>query len=629
MVADLDMNGPAENVANAGLLEALPAAVFAVDGEGGLTFWNRAAERLWGRRPAVGERNFPKAWRWPDGRAIGPDEEPIAAVLRGDEIPAATEIVSLGPDGKAVPQMAYLRPLRDRQGALTGILALLVDISERTHAELDRERLAAIVSSSNDAIIGKTLDGIITSWNAGATRMYGYTAEEMLGRSVTVLMPEEIRDQEEAILARLRRGERIEHFDTVRLTRDGRRIDVSLAISPVRDGSGRIVGASKVARDISERKRAEELQRLLFEELNHRVKNTLATIQAIASQSLRRGPDPSSFVASFNGRVQALARAHDLLVADEFRGTGVADLVREQVLHGPGDARVHAAGPDVRLGPRSAVQLALVLHELATNARKYGALSRPEGRLTIEWRLDVGGESGSAVGQEVGQEVGRKVGREAGDEPDGGRRLLLAWSESGVSGLRAPDGRGPGFGTTLINRSLESAGGSARLTYEPHGLVCVLDLPLVDEGPPMHVPAAPPLAPAVGALASDGAPDLSGRRVLVVEDEPLVAMDVEASLAEAGCTVVGPAASVARALALVASEPLDAAVLDANLAGSPVDAVAEELAARGVPFAFVTGYGREALPARHAAAPMLTKPVPPAVLVAMVANLVAAREGER
>ena len=138
----------------------------------------------------------------------------------------------------------------------------------------------------------------------------------------------------------------------MRVTKDGRRIDVSLAISPVRDGSGRIVGASKVARDISERKRAEELQRLLFDELNHRVKNTLATIQAIASQSLRRSPDPASFVASFNGRVQALARAHDLLVAGELRGTGVADLVREQVLLGAGEPRVRAAGPEVRLDPR-------------------------------------------------------------------------------------------------------------------------------------------------------------------------------------------------------------------------------------------------------------------------------------
>lgn len=361
------------------------------------------------------------------------------AALRGEE-PAAAEIVSLRPDGRAVPHMVYVRPLRDGQGGRTGVLVLLADVSARSDAEVDRERLAAIISSSNDAIIDKTLDGIITSWNDGATRMYGYKAEEMLGQPVTLLMPEEIRDQEDGILARLRRGERVEHFDTVRMTKDGRRIDVSLAISPVRDGSGRIVGASKVARDITERRQAEELRRLLFDELNHRVKNTLATIQAIASQSLRRARDPPSFVASFNGRVQTLARAHDLLVADEFRGTGFAALMREQVVLGAGDGRVRAAGSDVRLDSRTAVQLALVLHELATNARKYGALARPEGRLAIEWRLVVASEPGGGV---------------AG----GGRRIVLSWNETGVPGIRVPEGEGRGFGTTLIKRSSRARAG--------------------------------------------------------------------------------------------------------------------------------------------------------------------------
>ena len=179
----------------------------------------------------------------------------MAACLR-DGSDATSEVVMIRADGVGVGHLAYPRALRDPAGKIIGALGLLVDISERTSAEVDRERLAAIVSSSNDAIISKTLDGIITSWNEGATRMYGYRADEMLGKPVTLLMPEEIRAEEEEILARLRQGEVIEHFDTVRLTNDGRRIDVSLAISPVRDGTGRIVGASKVARDISERKRA-------------------------------------------------------------------------------------------------------------------------------------------------------------------------------------------------------------------------------------------------------------------------------------------------------------------------------------------------------------------------------------
>lgn len=615
------MGGPPAGTGDAGLdadlIDALPAAVFAVDGTGALVRWNAAAERLWRRRPRVGEGvgEFRDAWRWPDGRETAPGEGPLAAalaaVLAGGEA-RGIEVLSVRPDGRTVPHVLHPRALRDDAGRVTGALALLVEMpgrtssgrtdsgrprSEPTGAELDRERLAAIVSSSNDAIIGKTLDGTVTSWNDGATRMYGYTAEEMVGRSVTLLMPEEIRGEEEDILARLRRGERVEDFDTVRMTKDGRRIDVSLAISPVRDGHGRIVGASKVARDITGRKRAEELQRLLLHELNHRVKNTLATIQAIASQSLSRAPDPASFVASFSGRVQALARAHDLLVAGEFRGTGVADLVREQVLLGPSDGRVRAAGPEVQLDPRATVQLALVLHELATNARKYGALARPEGRLAIDWRVEAG--------------------------PD--RRLVLAWRESGVPDLHAPDGRGRGFGTTLVNRSLETAGGSAALTYGADGLVCALELPLVADAPEVRAP--PPWPPSGAAGAARAPADLRGRRVLVVEDEPFVAMDVEASLAAAGCIVVGPAPSIERALALVAGEALDAAVLDVNLGGRSVEAVADALAARGVPFVFATGYGREALPARHGGAPVLGKPVAPARLVATLAALIAAGDG--
>src|SRR5262249_38834020 len=143
-----------------------------------------------------------------------------------------------------------------------------------------------IVASSDDAIISKRLDGTITSWNAGATRIFGYEAEEIIGRPITTIIPPELLSEEKEIIARLRRGERIGHYETVRVAKDGHRIDISLTVSPLRDRLGNVIGASKVARDISERKQAEKLQRLLVDELNHRVKNTLATIQAIASQSL-------------------------------------------------------------------------------------------------------------------------------------------------------------------------------------------------------------------------------------------------------------------------------------------------------------------------------------------------------
>ena len=168
----------------------------------------------------------------------------------------------------------------------------------------------------------------------------------MIGQPILRIIPPELHDEEVEILARLRRGERIEHFDTVRLAKDGRRVDISLAVSPIRDSSGRVTGASKVARDVTERKEAEKLQRLLVDELNHRVKNTLATVQAIASHSLRRARNSEDFVSSFTGRVQALARAHHLLTERTWRGADVADLVREQVVLGVVESnRVAFSGP--------------------------------------------------------------------------------------------------------------------------------------------------------------------------------------------------------------------------------------------------------------------------------------------
>ena len=179
----------------------------------------------------------------------------------------------------------------------------------------------------------------------------------------------------------------------MRVGKNGRRIDISLTVSPLRDRFGNLIGASKVARDVTERKQAESLQRMLVEELNHRVKNTLATVQAIASQSLLHAKQPADFVASFSGRVQALAKAHMLLTQARMQGTELMDLIPEQVLlGGADDMRVSCSGPMLMLDPQTTLHLALVLHELATNARKYGALSVPQGRLAVTWEIRTNAE---------------------------------------------------------------------------------------------------------------------------------------------------------------------------------------------------------------------------------------------
>jgi PAS domain S-box-containing protein len=576
------------------VLEGLPIAVCATDAEGFLTFYNDAAAELWGRRPELGRERWSGALRLfhPDGRPMPRDECPMAVTLREGKPVRGAEAIAERPDGRRVGFLPFPSLIRDDEGRIAGAINVMIDVTERREAHLAQARLAAIVSSSDDAIISKTLDGTVTSWNAGATRIFGYEPEEMIGQPIYRIVPPELRSEEDSILARLRRGERIDHCDTERVGRDGRRLSISLTVSPIRNAAGEIVGASKTARDVTERKRAEEHQRLLLSELNHRVKNTLATIQAIARQSLRAEPSPGAFVASFAGRIQALARAHDLLVRGEMQRAELADLVRSQVDLGAPDPRIRASGPAVVLDSRTAAQLGLVLHELATNARKHGALSVPEGRLAITWSTDMAPEPA----------------------------LLVEWRETGVRGVRVPTKQG--FGTLLIERSLLANRGRAAIGYRDTGIDCEIRLPL----PGLPLPGtAPAAASAEGGSTEPDGDDLAGRRILVVEDEPLIAMDVEERLLAAGCSVIGPAANPATAQRLIAESAPDAALLDSNLAGHSVGVLAAELRRRGIPFAFATGVGRDSLPEGFEEAPLLAKPFGTAELLAMVRSLLAGR----
>jgi PAS domain S-box-containing protein len=585
---------------SAEILDALPVAVYTTDAQGRITYYNQAAEDLWGHRPKIGSDQWCGSWRlfWPDGRLLPHDECPMAVTLKEGHPVRGVEAIAERPDGTRVPFLPYPTPLRDATGQLVGAINLLVDLTERRRAEVESAQLAAIVASSDDAIISKTLEGRVTSWNEGASRIFGWEASEMIGQPILRIIPPELHDEEVEILARLRRGERIEHFDTVRLAKDGRRVDISLAVSPIRDSSGRVTGASKVARDVTERKEAEKLQRLLVDELNHRVKNTLATVQAIASHSLRRARNSEDFVSSFTGRVQALARAHHLLTERTWRGADVADLVREQVVLGVVESnRVAFSGPALLLDPQSALHLALVLHELATNARKYGALSVPQGQLSVSWSM-----------------LANK-----------GRMLVLQWSERGGPAVAAPSS--VGFGTSLIQQALDAHGGSASIQYAAEGVTCEIKLPLAEPVPlgSAASEAAAVRAQSIAMLQPTDKPSLRGKRILVVEDEALLSMDLEASLAAAGCHVVGPAATVETARKLIKHEQCDAALLDVNLSGHPVDELAAALTKHAVPFAFLTGYGREALPRGFGEAKMLGKPFSQHEVLAMLAQLLTPR----
>jgi len=346
---------------------------------------------------------------------------------------------------------------------------------------------------------------------------------------------------------------------------------------PVFDGDGEIVEWFGSARDVSERRRHDETQRLLVSELSHRVKNMLAVVQAIAQQTLRRAKDPAEFAASFGGRIQSLSSMHGLLSQSGWQHADLQEILRDQ-LAAHEASRVLASGPPVQLEPQVALHVALMLHELGTNSVKYGALSNTEGIVSVGWSVNDG-------------------------------KLRLEWREHGGPPVKSPLKRG--FGTTLIEQTARSEGGDSHMVAEAEGLRWEITLPLDSKksivleerrsttqssSGPRSLRPLPPAEP------------LKGRRFLIVEDEPLIALDIVAGLESVGVNVEGPIGSVKEALRAIQESSFDGVLLDANLRGEPVDEVAAALTRRNIPFVFVTGYGRQALPESFARSMVLTKP---------------------
>ena len=307
--------------------------------------------------------------------------------------------------------------------------------------------LAAIVENSDDAILSKTLDGIITTWNRGATRLFGYSAEEAIGRPVTIVIPEDRLHEEDHILSRLRAGERIEHFETVRRHKDGTLIEISLTVSPVRNAAGQILGASKIARDITAQKRAAAQQTLLLKEMHHRVKNLFALTTGLVALSARGAQDVAELTRDLTARLMALAAAHQLTLPDvDNEGTAGSATTLFSLLEAivaPHELanerrRIFLSGEDLPVGAGAFTSVALLLHELATNAAKYGALSTPDGRrdITVSVQED---------------------------------EALIRWVECGGPRVeRTPDREG--FGTALEQASLRGTGGTLVRSWRDVGL---------------------------------------------------------------------------------------------------------------------------------------------------------------
>jgi PAS domain S-box-containing protein len=314
--------------------------------------------------------------------------------------------------------------------------------------DLEREStwLASIVECGDDAIVSKNLDGIITSWNKGAERIFGYLADEVMGKPITILIPPERLHEEDVILESIRRGDRVDHYETIRRHKDGNLIDVSLTISPMRDANGTVVAASKIARDITERKRSEAQISVLAHEAEHRAKNLLANVKAMVR--LSQADTIDGFKEAIEGRIEALANVHSLFAKSRWMGAELGNLVKQELspYSHEGKERTRIEGPTVMLKPNVAQAIAVALHELATNAAKYGALSGAKGEVHVKWSC-------------------------AADD-----RVMLRWTEAAGPPVNPPTHKG--FGTDVIGAMIRAhVGGDMRLDWRTEGLVCEIALP--------------------------------------------------------------------------------------------------------------------------------------------------------
>ena len=541
--------------------------------------------------------------------------------------------------------------VRDASGAPVRVVGAALDFSERRLAEEARARLAAIVESSDDAIVGKGLDGIITDWNAGAERLFGYSRTEAIGRPVLMLVPPERRDEEERILAALRRGERIDHFETERVRKDGARLQVSISVSPIKDRAGRISGAAKIARDIGARKEIEaERERLLHSERVLRAEAEAAsrakdTFLATVSHELRTPLSP----------ILAWAR-----------------MLREGKLD---DGKVRQAIVTIERNARSQVQL---IDDLLDVSRIVAGKLRLQMRPTalapvIEAAVEVVRPAADAKGVRLEVLLDSEVSNVAGDPerlqqvvwnllsnavkftPKGGRvqvllervdsRVEIAVSDTGLgikgnflphiferfqqadAGYARQHG-GLGLGLAIVRHIVELHGGTVHVESEGEGKgsTFTVKLPVLvfartaGETSRRH--------PAVGTLDNHNYPSLEGWRILVVDDEP-DSNEVVSTLLDACGAEVRVAASAAQALETVGRWKPDVIVTDIGMPGedgysllAALQGRADEIA--GVPVVALTAYASTEDRVRLLSAGFrmhVPKPIEPAELVTVVANV--------
>jgi PAS domain S-box-containing protein len=463
--------------ASDGILDLLPIATFICDANGTILQYNRRATQIWGRIPQPGQTHeaFTAEARYfaMDGT---PSPSLLAEVLASGTPVRDAERIVARMDGERIIVSMNIDVLRNAKGEMIGVVSCFLDITERKrmdealaqsrlHVLEQEQRLAATHEHISIGITEIAPDGRFLHVNEAICAITGYDREFLLTQRLFAHTHPADTDADRAAFRRQVAGELDFYSVEKRYIRsDGRVIWLSVRSTPVRAADGQLLYLVRVVQDITAAKAAERRQQLLVDELNHRVKNTLATVQSLASQTARGAPTPEAFRESFEGRLIALSKAHDQLTRHRWESAELRALLSAILAPYAGTAaeRVVLRGDDVVLRPRAVLTLAMALHELTTNAAKYGALSVPAGRVEIAW------EPGAAG-------------------PDGRPMLRIAWEEKDGPPVAEPQRHG--FGSRLIERGVAAdLGGRVVLSFAPAGLCCTIEFPL--RAPPADAGAA-------------------------------------------------------------------------------------------------------------------------------------------
>lgn len=436
------------------LIDNLPIGIYTCDRAGNLIQFNRRAAEFWGRPPQLGACRYSGAVRAfePSGEELVPDRTPMAEVLRTGKPVRDREAIIEKPNGERITILANADPLFDEQGNLLGGVNCFQDITELRNVQQqmrEGRRVGRRVMEALPAAIYTTdAEGRLLYFNKAAEQLWGVApqlGEQHWCGSWKITWPDgtPVPHDQCPMAVALREKRALVGPEAVAIRPDGTRVPIMPHPTPIFDSKGELVGAVNMLIDLSEQKLADAKQKNLIDELNHRVKNTLATIQSLAAQTMR---DRDGDNREFERRLLALSRVHDQLTRQAWEWADFAAIAQDTFLPYGGAGRVTLTGPSVRLTSRAALAMAMVLHELANNAARHGALSVPGGRVSLAWRVEPG-------------------------------KLLVDWRENGGPAVTLPRRRG--FGARLVERAVaHELGGRPTLDYLPTGVHCTMEIPL-------------------------------------------------------------------------------------------------------------------------------------------------------